>query len=84
MSDLFLTMLRQMGILLRIRNTRKKIKTRGSVTVLPVQAIRLMSRQVELATAQNLGHVGYAIPTELFPPFVSSAVDVVRSMTTER
>lgn len=29
------------------------------------------------------GHVGYAIPTELFAPFVSSAVDVVRTMTSD-
>ena len=27
--------------------------------------------------------MGYAIPTELFSPFVSSAVDVVRSMTSD-
>lgn len=28
------------------------------------------------------GHVGYAIPTELFPPFVSGSIEVIRSMTT--
>eukprot|EP00439_Symbiodinium_sp_Y106_P043259 s564_g5.t1 len=37
---------------------------------------------VEDISALGLRHVGYAIPTELFPPFVSSAVDVVRSITT--
>lgn len=34
-------------------------------------------------SALGLRHVGYAIPTELFSPFVSSAVDVVRAMTND-
>jgi len=34
-------------------------------------------------SALGLRHVGYAIPTELFSPFVSSAVDVVRGMTSD-
>ena len=38
-----------------------------------------------LPTSQMFqGHVGYAIPTELFSPFVSGAVDVVRLLTTDR
>merc|ERR1711988_1310484 len=31
----------------------------------------------------GLRHVGYAIPTEFFAPFVSGAVEVVRTMTTD-
>eukprot|EP00913_Durusdinium_trenchii_P009133 g8583.t1 len=38
---------------------------------------------VEDLSALGLRHVGYAIPTELFAPFVSSAVDVVRTMTSD-
>ena len=34
-------------------------------------------------SALGLRHVGYAIPTELFAPFVSCAVEAVRMMTTD-
>eukprot|EP00933_Yihiella_yeosuensis_P010568 TRINITY_DN11722_c0_g2_i1.p1 TRINITY_DN11722_c0_g2~~TRINITY_DN11722_c0_g2_i1.p1 ORF type:complete len:1131 (-),score=238.54 TRINITY_DN11722_c0_g2_i1:158-3550(-) len=34
-------------------------------------------------SALGLRHVGYAIPTEFFAPFVSAAVSVVRSMTSD-
>lgn len=34
-------------------------------------------------SALGLRHVGYAIPTELFAPFVSSAVETVRGKTTD-
>lgn len=34
-------------------------------------------------SALGLRHVGYAIPTELFAPFVSSAVETVRERTTD-
>ncbi|CAK9108879.1 unnamed protein product [Durusdinium trenchii] len=37
---------------------------------------------VRRISALGLRHVGYAIPTDLFPPFVTAAIDVVRSMTT--
>lgn len=38
---------------------------------------------VEDISALGLRHVGYAIPTELFAPFVSSAVETVRERTTD-
>jgi len=38
---------------------------------------------VEDISALGLRHVGYAIPTELFAPFVSCAVEAVRMMTTD-
>ncbi|CAJ1400909.1 unnamed protein product [Effrenium voratum] len=38
---------------------------------------------VEDISALGLRHVGYAIPTELFAPFVSCAVEVVRGITTD-
>lgn len=38
---------------------------------------------VEDISALGLRHVGYAIPTELFAPFVSSAVETVRGKTTD-
>ena len=34
-------------------------------------------------SALGLRHVGHAIPTEFFAPFVSGTVEVVRTMTTE-
>ncbi|CAL1147647.1 unnamed protein product [Cladocopium goreaui] len=38
---------------------------------------------VQDISALGLRHVGYAIPTELFAPFVSSAVETVREQTTD-
>ncbi|CAK9088195.1 unnamed protein product [Durusdinium trenchii] len=38
---------------------------------------------VEDISALGLRHVGYAIPTELFAPFVSSAVETVREKTSD-
>merc|ERR1719236_426869 len=38
-------------------------------------------KMVEDISALGLRHVGYAIPTELFGPFVTACVQVVRSLT---
>jgi len=40
-------------------------------------------KMVQEISGLGLRHVGYGIPTELFGPYVSGAVDVVRSMTTD-
>ncbi|CAE6962456.1 unnamed protein product [Symbiodinium natans] len=53
------------------------------VFAMTVEMFNSPRSMVEDISALGLRHVGYAIPTELFPPFVSSAVDVVRSMTTD-
>mmetsp|Transcript_46290 Transcript_46290/g.108445 ORF Transcript_46290/g.108445 Transcript_46290/m.108445 type:complete len:1114 (-) Transcript_46290:184-3525(-) len=48
-----------------------------------VEMYKQPKSMVEDISALGLRHVGYAIPTELFSPFVSSAVDVVRMLTTD-
>jgi len=48
-----------------------------------VEMYKQPKRMVEDISALGLRHVGYAIPTELFSPFVSGAVDVVRLLTTD-
>ncbi|CAE8584974.1 unnamed protein product, partial [Polarella glacialis] len=40
-------------------------------------------KSVELISAVGLRHVGYGVPSELFAPYVTGAVEVVRSMTTD-
>ncbi|CAE7896453.1 cep120, partial [Symbiodinium sp. KB8] len=40
-------------------------------------------KMVQEISGLGLRHVGYGIPTELFGPYVSAGVDVVRSMTTD-
>ncbi|CAJ1384392.1 unnamed protein product [Effrenium voratum] len=50
---------------------------------LTVEMYKQPKTMVEDLSAMGLRHVGYAIPTELFSPFVSGAVDVVRTLTTD-
>ena len=38
---------------------------------------------VRKISAIGLRHVGYAVPTELFPPYVTASIEVVRTMTTD-
>merc|ERR1719359_1221619 len=64
-----------------------------SNTYLHVVADKIMNMTLELyqnpvkmvddISALGLRHVGYAIPTELFGPFVSACVEVVQSVTTD-
>ena len=45
--------------------------------------LREPRKMVEDLSALGLRHVGHAIPTEFFAPFVSEAVEVVRTMATD-
>ncbi|CAE8717868.1 unnamed protein product, partial [Polarella glacialis] len=49
----------------------------------PLEMFRDPKKMVEDLSALGLRHVGYGIPTELFAPFVSGAVEMVRTMTTD-
>jgi len=53
------------------------------VVEMTLEMYREPRRMVEDISALGLRHVGYAIPTEFFAPFVSGAVEVVRTMTTD-
>ncbi|CAE6962466.1 unnamed protein product [Symbiodinium natans] len=48
-----------------------------------IEIFRSPRQMVVDISALGLRHVGYEVPTELFAPFVSAAVDVVRGMTTD-
>ncbi|CAE8729826.1 unnamed protein product [Polarella glacialis] len=52
------------------------------VVDMTIEMYRDPRKMVEEISALGLRHVGYGIPTEFFAPYVSSAVDVVRTMTT--
>ena len=45
------------------------------ITSMTLEIYRHPSRVVEEASANGLRHVGYGVPTEMFPPFVSAAVE---------
>ena len=51
-----------------------------SMTVDIYREPRDMVRKI---SAIGLRHVGYAVPTELFPPYVTASIEVVRTMTTD-
>eukprot|EP00441_Pelagodinium_beii_P020751 CAMPEP_0197657622 /NCGR_PEP_ID=MMETSP1338-20131121/44744_1 /TAXON_ID=43686 ORGANISM="Pelagodinium beii, Strain RCC1491" /NCGR_SAMPLE_ID=MMETSP1338 /ASSEMBLY_ACC=CAM_ASM_000754 /LENGTH=1138 /DNA_ID=CAMNT_0043234037 /DNA_START=86 /DNA_END=3499 /DNA_ORIENTATION=+ len=53
------------------------------IVEMTLEIYRDPKKMVEDISALGLRHVGYAIPTEFFAPFVSGAVEVVRSMTTD-
>ncbi|CAE8629502.1 unnamed protein product, partial [Polarella glacialis] len=55
----------------------------GQVFEMTLEMYRDPRKMVEDISALGLRHVGYGIPTEFFAPYVSGAVDVVRSMTTD-
>ncbi|CAE8718508.1 unnamed protein product, partial [Polarella glacialis] len=52
------------------------------IVEMTIEMFRDPRKMVEDISALGLRHVGYAIPTEFFAPFVSGAVDAVRTMTT--
>lgn len=45
------------------------------ITSMTLEIYRQPTRVVEEASANGLRHVGYGVPTEMFPPFVSAAVE---------
>eukprot|EP00931_Biecheleriopsis_adriatica_P095522 TRINITY_DN6911_c0_g1_i2.p1 TRINITY_DN6911_c0_g1~~TRINITY_DN6911_c0_g1_i2.p1 ORF type:complete len:1051 (+),score=165.50 TRINITY_DN6911_c0_g1_i2:245-3397(+) len=53
------------------------------VVEMTLEMYRAPRRMVEDISALGLRHVGYGIPTEFFAPFVSSAVQVVGTMTSD-
>mmetsp|Transcript_56368 Transcript_56368/g.91234 ORF Transcript_56368/g.91234 Transcript_56368/m.91234 type:complete len:1164 (+) Transcript_56368:84-3575(+) len=55
----------------------------GKVTEMTIEMYRDPKKMAEDISALGLRHVGYGIPTEFFAPFVSGAVEVVRTMTTD-
>ncbi|CAE8700428.1 unnamed protein product [Polarella glacialis] len=53
------------------------------VVEMTIEMYRDPKKLVEDISALGLRHVGYGIPTEFFAPYVSGAVEVVRTMTTD-
>eukprot|EP00933_Yihiella_yeosuensis_P021162 TRINITY_DN1681_c2_g1_i2.p1 TRINITY_DN1681_c2_g1~~TRINITY_DN1681_c2_g1_i2.p1 ORF type:complete len:862 (+),score=212.22 TRINITY_DN1681_c2_g1_i2:241-2586(+) len=53
------------------------------VVEMTIEIYRDPRKMVEDISALGLRHVGYAIPTEFFAPFVSGAVEVVRALGCE-
>jgi len=53
------------------------------IVEMTIEMFREPRKMVEEISALGLRHVGYAIPTEFMAPFVSGAVEVVRTMTTD-
>ncbi|CAJ1370866.1 unnamed protein product [Effrenium voratum] len=53
------------------------------VVEMTMEIYREPRRMVEDISALGLRHVGYAIPTELFAPFVSCFVETVKELTTD-
>ncbi|CAE8638544.1 unnamed protein product [Polarella glacialis] len=53
------------------------------VTEMTIEMYRDPTKSVENISGVGLRHVGYGVPTEFFAPYVTGAVEVVRSMTTD-
>eukprot|EP00435_Cladocopium_sp_Y103_P065432 s597_g27.t1 len=53
------------------------------VIALTLEMYRTPRHMVETLSALGLRHVGYVIPTEMFPPFVSAAVALIQRHTTD-
>ncbi|CAJ1404592.1 unnamed protein product [Effrenium voratum] len=53
------------------------------VLAMSLEMYRSPRRMVEEISAVGLRHVGYAVPTEMFPPFVSASVALMQRFTTE-
>lgn len=53
------------------------------VVAMTLEMYRTPRHMVETLSALGLRHVGYAIPTEMFPPFVSAAVALLQRHTTD-
>lgn len=51
------------------------------IMAMTLEMFKQPSRMVEDISALGLRHVGYDIPTDMFAPFVSACVQVVRSLT---
>merc|ERR1740138_1767218 len=51
------------------------------ITIMTIEIYNDPKKMVEDISALGLRHVGYGIPTELFGPFVTGCVQVVRSLT---
>ena len=51
------------------------------IVCLSLEMYRHPIRMVEETSAHGLRHVGYGVPTEMFPPFVSGAVSLIQSLT---
>ncbi|CAK8992914.1 NEDD8-like protein RUB1 [Durusdinium trenchii] len=50
------------------------------ITSLLLELYRFPLKTVEESSAQGLKHVGYGIPTEMFPPFVTAAVATIQAL----
>lgn len=53
------------------------------IVEMTVEMYRTPKKMVEELSGLGLRHVGYGVPTELFSPYVTSAVEVIRGMTAE-
>lgn len=53
------------------------------ILAMTVDIYREPRDMVRTISAIGLRHVGYAVPTELFPPYVTASIEVVRAMTTD-
>lgn len=53
------------------------------VVAMTLEMYRTPRHMVETLSALGLRHVGYAIPTEMFPPFVSAAVALLQRHSTD-
>eukprot|EP00434_Breviolum_minutum_P011288 symbB.v1.2.009960.t1/scaffold623.1/size335370/3 len=53
------------------------------IVEMTVEMYRTPKKMVEELSGLGLRHVGYGVPTELFSPYVTSAVEVIRGMTTD-
>ncbi|CAE8734530.1 unnamed protein product, partial [Polarella glacialis] len=53
------------------------------VVEMTLEMYRDPKKVVEDISALGLRHVGYGVPTEFFAPFVSGAVELIRTMTTD-
>lgn len=64
----------------------KKSSTRiffisDKIATLALEMYCYPTRMVEETSANGLRHVGYGVPTEMFPPFVSGAVMAIQALT---
>ncbi|CAE7841702.1 unnamed protein product [Symbiodinium microadriaticum] len=53
------------------------------IVEMTVEMYRTPKKMVEELSGLGLRHVGYGVPTELFSPYVSAAVEVIRGVTTD-
>ncbi|CAJ1361827.1 unnamed protein product, partial [Effrenium voratum] len=53
------------------------------IVEMTVEMYRTPKKMVEELSGLGLRHVGYGVPTELFSPYVTAAVEIVRGFTTD-